>query len=250
MENAKMTEVSTTQKTALVFGGARGIGAAAVKRLAADGFAVAFTYVSRPDKADELAAEIESAGGKALAIQADSANVEAIRGAVSSAVEKFGKLDTVVVNAGIFKMASVEEVSVEDLDLMLNINVRAVFLSVQAAVAQMKDGGHVITVGSNVAIRTAGPGASVYQFTKAAVAAMVKGLAKDLAPRKITVNNVQPGPTNTDINAGAIEMLADMSPMKRVADPKEMAGLISYLASEESSYMTGASLTIDGGFTL
>ncbi|WP_276120108.1 SDR family oxidoreductase [Pararhizobium qamdonense] len=245
-----MTTENSSKKTALVFGGARGIGAAAVERLAKDGFAVAFTYVSRPDKASELVKAVEAAGGKAFAIQADSSDAAAIKGAVATAVEKFGKLDTAVVNAGVFKMAAVDEVSVEDLDLMLNINVRAVFLSVQAAVAQMKDGGHVITIGSNVAVRTAGPGASVYQFTKAAVAAMVKGLAKDLAPRKITVNNVQPGPTNTDINAGAIEMLADMSPLKRVAAPEEIAGLISYLAGEESSYMTGSSLTIDGGFIL
>jgi NAD(P)-dependent dehydrogenase (short-subunit alcohol dehydrogenase family) len=133
---------------------------------------------------------------------------------------------------------------------MIAINVRGVFLSVQAAVPHMVDGGRVITIGSNAAIRTGFPGSSVYQFTKAAVAAMVKGLALDLAPRKITVNNVQPGPTNTDITAGAIDMLSDISPLKRVADPAEIAGVVSYLARGKAGFMSGASLTIDGGLTL
>jgi len=242
--------MTSEKKTALVFGGSRGIGAAAVKRLVADGFAVAFTYVSRPDKASELESKVRAAGGQALAIQADSSDHDAIVKAVSTAVNAFGKLDVAVINAGIFKMGTVDAVPVEELDQMLNINVRGVFLSVQAAAAEMNDGGRVITIGSNVAIRTGMAGATVYQFTKAAVAAMVKGLALDLAPRKITVNNVQPGPTDTDINAGALDFLSERSPLKRVANPSEIAGLISYLASPESAYMTGASLTIDGGFTL
>ncbi|RYF30551.1 MAG: SDR family oxidoreductase, partial [Comamonadaceae bacterium] len=121
---------------------------------------------------------------------------------------------------------------------------------IQASAAHLREKGRVITIGSNVAIRTGLPGASVYQFTKAAVAAMVKGLALDLAPRGITVNNVQPGPTDTDINAGNVELLAQMSPLKRVANPDEIGGLVSYLARDEAGYMTGASLTIDGGLTL
>jgi 3-oxoacyl-[acyl-carrier protein] reductase len=139
---------------------------------------------------------------------------------------------------------------VEDLDQMLNVNVRAVFLSIQATVPHLVDGARVITIGSNVAIRTGFQGSSVYQLTKTAVAGMVKGVALDLAPRGITVNNIQPGPTETDMTAGMTEMLAGMSPLKRVGKPQEIAGLISYLASEESGYMTGASLTIDGGLTL
>jgi 3-oxoacyl-[acyl-carrier protein] reductase len=130
------------------------------------------------------------------------------------------------------------------------VNVRGVYLSIQAAVPHTVDGGRVITIGSNVAIRTGFPGSSVYQMTKGAVAAMVKGVALDLAPRRITVNNIQPGPTDTDINAGSIDMLSEMSPLKRVAKPEEIAGLVSYLARDESRYMTGTSLTIDGGFTL
>lgn len=217
------------RRTALVFGGARGIGAAAVRKLAEDGFAVALTYVSRPDSASELASSIRGGGGNAVAIRADSADPEAIRAAVSKAVDELGKLDAVVLNAGVLRLNTVDAVTLEELDLMIDVNIRGVFLAIQAAVAQMKDGGRVITIGSNTAERTGFRGSSVYQFTKAAVAAMVKGLALDLAPRRITVNNVQPGPTNTDMNAGSIEFLADRSPLKRVADPAEIAELVSYL---------------------
>ncbi len=133
---------------------------------------------------------------------------------------------------------------------MIDVNVRGVFLSIQAALPHIPDGGRVVTIGSCVALRTGMPGASVYQFTKSAVAGMVKGLALDLAPRRITINNVQPGPTDTDINAGAVEMLSERSPLRRVADPSEVAGFVSYLARAEAGFVTGASLTIDGGFTL
>lgn len=238
------------RKTALVFGGARGIGAASVRRLAKDGFDVAFTYVSRADSASELASSIQAAGRKVLAIQADSANPDAISEAVRTAVDELGPLDVVVVNAGILRINTVDAVALEELDLMIDVNIRGVFLAIQAAVAQMKDGGRVVTIGSNTAERTGFQGSSVYQFTKAAVAAMVKGLALDLAPRQITVNNVQPGPTNTDMNTGSIEFLTDRSPLKRVADPAEIAELVSYLAGPGSSYMTGSSLTIDGGWVL
>jgi 3-oxoacyl-[acyl-carrier protein] reductase len=239
-----------SDKLVLVFGGSRGIGAAIVARLARDGHAVAFTYASSEDKAKALAVSVAASGGRALPIRADSADPVQIRDAVAKAVEWSGPIDVVVVNAGIFTLGRVGEVELEDLDRMLSVNVRGVYLSVQAAVPDLKDRGRVITIGSNVAIRTGMPGASVYQMTKAAVAGMVKGIALDLAPRGITVNNIQPGPTDTDINAGAIGMLADRSPLKRVASPDEIAGLVSYVARDEAGYVTGASLTIDGGFTI
>ncbi|SFB61811.1 3-oxoacyl-[acyl-carrier protein] reductase [Rhizobium sp. NFR07] len=238
------------RRTALIFGGARGISAASARKLAEDGFDVAFTYVSRPDRASELVSEIEAGGQRAIAIQADSADPQAIEAAVRTTVEKLGAIDTVVVNAGILRTNMVGEVSLEELDLMIDVNIRGVFLAIQAAAAKMKDGGRIITIGSNTAERTGMQGASVYQFTKAAVAAMIKGLALDLAPRHITVNNVQPGPTDTDMNAGALEYLSGRSPMKRVAHPSEIAELVSYLAGPGSSYMTGSSLTIDGGWVL
>lgn len=239
-----------SNKVALVFGGSRGIGAATVARFAKDGYKVAFTFASREDKASEVVSQVEAAGGQALAIRADSIDAGLIQSAVEQVVAKFGKIDALVVNAGIFTMGTIDAVTVEQLDQMLDVNVRGVFLAIQAAAAQINDGGRVITIGSNVAIRTGMAGASVYQFTKAAVAAMVKGVALDLAPRSITVNNVQPGPTDTDINAGAVDFLADKSPLKRVAKPSEIAGLVAYIASDEAGYMTGASITIDGGFTL
>lgn len=237
-------------KTALVFGGARGIGAAAVQRLAADGHAVAFTYVSRPDKASELVASVEAGGAQALAIEADSADPAAIRHAVERTAERFGSIDVLVVNAGLLRMGTIDTVSLEDLDRMLDVNVRGVYLAIQATLPHLRDGARVVTIGSNVAIRTGLAGASVSQLTKTAVAGLVKGVALDLAPRGITVNNVQPGPTDTDMNAGAIDALAGMSPLKRVAQPREIAGLIAYLASDEARYVTGASFTIDGGLTL
>lgn len=195
--------------------------------------------MSGRDSAYELASSVRAEGRKAVAIQADSADHEAINAAVRKAVEELGALDVVVVNAGILRINTVEAVALQELDLMIDVNIRGVFLAIQAAVAQMKDGGRVITIGSNTAERTDFQGSSVYQFTKAAVAAMVKGLALDLAPRRITVNNVQPGPTNTDMTAGSIEFLTDRSPLKRVADPAEIADLASYLAGPGSSYMTG-----------
>lgn len=240
----------TTNKHALVFGGSRGIGAATVARLAKDGYNVAFTFASREDKANEVIRQVEADGGQALAVKADSAAPGHISAAVEQAVARFGKIDVLVVNAGIFTMGTIDAVSLDQLDQMLTVNVRGVFLAIQSAAPSINDGGRVITIGSNVAIRTGMAGASVYQFTKAAVAALVKGVALDLAPRAITVNNVQPGPTDTDINAGAIEILAERSPLKRVAQPSEIAGLIAYIASDEAGYITGSSITIDGGFTL
>jgi len=239
-----------SEKAALIFGGSRGIGAAAALRLAKDGFAIAFTYVSRPDKAAELVAEIEADGGQALAIEADSGDPQAISHAVARAVERFGQIDAAVVNAGIIRMGKVDVFELENLDRMLAVNVRGVFLAIQAVTAQMRDAGRVITVGSNTAVRSSHPGTSVYAMTKAAVATMVKGIAIDLAPRRITVNNIQPGPTETDMTAPMIARLAEMSPLNRVGQPAEIAALVSYLASNEAGYMTGSSLTIDGGFVL
>ena len=192
-------------KVAMVFGGSRGIGAAIVRRLAQDGADVALTYASAANKAGEAVKAVEAAGQRALAIKADSADAAAIRAAVAQVIEKFGRLDIIVINAGILRLGSVETVSAEDLDHMLAVNVRGVFVAIQAAAPRLTDGGRVITIGSNTAIRTGFPGSSVYAMTKAAVATMVKGIALDLAPRKITVNNVQPGPTETDMTIEHLE---------------------------------------------
>lgn len=239
-----------TGKVAIVFGGSRGIGAAAARRLANEGADVAVTYVSAPERAAETVGAIEDAGRSGLAIKADSADPAAIEAAVAQAAARFGRLDIAVVNAGILLRGDVASVSVEDLDRMLNVNVRGVFLAIQAAAARLTDGGRIITIGSNTAVRSGYPGSSVYSMTKAAVAVMVKGIAIDLAGRGITVNNIQPGPTVTDMTVDHIETIKQLSPLKRAADPDEIAGLVAYVASKESGYMTGSSITIDGGLAL
>ncbi|GJG98749.1 SDR family oxidoreductase [Cupriavidus pauculus] len=245
-----MQKENFSPKTALVFGGSRGIGAAAVERLAQEGFNVAFTFATSTDKANALAERIASQGVGSLAIKADSADPVAIRQAVKDATARFGNLDAVVVNAGILRAGTIDAVSLEDLDQMLNVNVRGVFLSIQATVPHLNDGARIVTIGSNVALHTRTPGFSVYQLTKTAVAGMVKGVALDLAARGITVNNIQPGPTETDMTAGSTEVLAGMNPLKRVGHPAEIAGLVAYLVGDDARYVTGASITIDGGFTL
>ena len=243
-------KTGTSTRVALVFGGSRGIGAAVAHRLAADGFAVALTYVSQPDKANEVVANIEASGGRAMAIAADSGDPAALVRAVDTAVSRFGALDAAVINAGIYRANLLHAVSVEELQQMLDVNVRGVFLAMQAATAQMRDNGRVVTIGSNTAVRTGSPGSSVYAMTKAAVAALVRGAALDLAPRRITVNNIQPGPTQTDMTLDSIAHLVDRIPLARVGQPDEIAALVSYLAGGASGYMTGSSLTIDGGFVL
>ena len=246
-----MQNISTQDSpAALVFGGSRGIGAAIAARLAQAGHAVALTYASRADSANEVVATIEAGGGRALAIEADSADPEAVARAVDTAVQRFGPLSVAVVNAGIYRANPLGTVPLEELDQMLAVNVRGVFLAIQASAAHMRDGGRIITIGSNTAIRTASPGSSVYAMTKAAVAALVSGAALDLAPRGITVNNIQPGPIQTDLTAQWTAQLIPRIPLGRMGRSSEIAGLAAFLAGADAGYITGASLTADGGFVL
>ncbi|MET2831902.1 3-oxoacyl-ACP reductase family protein [Mesorhizobium shangrilense] len=242
---------SLSGKVALVAGGSRGIGAAIVRRLHADGAIVAFTYVSSDAKAAELVKSLATPEGQPLAIKADSADPEAIRQAVEKTVEKFGRLDILVNNAGILIHGMVDDVSVADFDRMVAINVRAVFFAAQVAVKFMGDGGRVITIGSVVADRTGFPGSSIYSMTKSAIAGLTRGLARDLGPRGITVNNVQPGPTATDMtpaDASVADKVRSLIALGRLGEDREIAGLVAYLAGPESSFITGSSLTIDGGY--
>ncbi len=235
-------------KVALVTGGSRGIGEGIVRRLASDGAAVAFTYSSSEEKAKQLAGEIKDAGGNVLPIKADSASAEDVRAAVDQVAKELGELDIFVNNAGILIQGGVDRFSLEDFDRMLAINVRAAFVGIQAASEHMKGGGRIILIGSITAVRTAFPGSSVYSMTKAALTGLVRGAAIDLAPRAITVNNVQPGPTATDMSAPHAELAKTLIPLGRMADVSEIAGFVSYLASDEAGFITGASLTIDGGY--
>lgn len=244
-----MTTPFSPTAPALVFGGSRGMGAAIVRRLAAEGRPVAFTYVSAPDRAAALAKDIEEAGGAVLALHADSADPEAVRRAVEAAVERFGKLGVLVVNAGVLISGAIDQFALADFDRMLAVNVRGVFAAIHHAAPHMIDGGRIVTIGSNTAERIGAPGSSVYAMTKAAVAQLVRGAALDFAPRQITVNNVQPGPVSTDMTADLMAYITPRLPLGRIGQPEEIADLVTWLAGPGAAYMTGASLTIDGGWT-
>ena len=238
-------------KAAFVTGGSRGIGAAIVRRLVRDGAAVAFSYARNEAAARALAAEIEAGGGRALALQADSADAAALRAAIDEAARRLGRIDILVNNAGVFLGGTVEQMPLEDFDRTLDVNVRAVFVATQAAVRHMGEGGRVITIGSTNAERMPWPGGSAYAMSKSALTGLTRGLARDLGPRGITVNNVQPGPVDTDMNpvdgpnAPAMHGLMALS---RHASGAEIAGMVAYLAGPEAGFVTGASLNIDGGF--
>lgn len=246
-----MTTQHLSGKVALIQGGSRGIGAAIVSRLAAEGAAVAFTYVSSAAKAEELQNSITANGGKALAIKADSADAEAIRDAVSATVEAFGRLDILVNNAGVLAIAPLEEFSLEDFDRTLAINVRSVFIASQEAAKHMGEGARIINIGSTNADRMPFGGGGVYAMSKSALVGLTKGLARDLGPRGITINNVQPGPVDTDMNPAHGDFADSLIPLMavgRYGTAAEIAGFVAYLAGPEAGYITGASLTIDGGF--
>ncbi|WP_437296185.1 SDR family oxidoreductase [Sorangium sp. So ce426] len=239
-------------KKAIVIGGSRGIGAAIVKRLAREGAAVAFTYVSRPDRARELVAAVESGGGRAIALQADSADASALERAIAEGARALGGLDVLVNNAGILIFGNADEYRLEDFDRMLAVNVRGVFVAAKAAANHLSRGGKILVIGSNIAERAMLAGSAVYGMTKAAVARLVRGLALDFAPRGISVINVQPGPTTTDMmpaDGPHVDWVRNLSPEKRIADPDEIARFVTYLARPESTYINGVSLTIDGAFS-
>jgi 3-oxoacyl-[acyl-carrier protein] reductase len=239
-------------KRALVTGGSRGIGAAIVKRLAREGAHVALTYVSKPDQANATAKAALALGVQAVAIQADNADAKAVVAAVERTAAVFGGIDILVNNAGIGVIAPIDDYRLEDFDRTLAVNLRAVFVATQAALKHMKTGGRVITIGSCNADRMPFGGGAVYAMSKAALVGLVKGLARDLGPRGITINNVQPGPTDTDMNPANSDFakkLVQLMALPRYGTGDEIASLVAYLASPEAGYVTGASLTIDGGFT-
>jgi 3-oxoacyl-[acyl-carrier protein] reductase len=239
-------------QAALVTGGSRGIGAAIARRLAEDGAGVAITFASAAQKADEVVRAIEAAGGRGLALRADAADATAVQNAVRQTAQTFGRLDILVNNAGIAVVEPLEAFSLADFDRLWAVNVRAVFVASQEAARHMGDGGRIITIGSVSAERVSFSGGGPYAMTKAAVAGLTRGLARDLGPRGITVNTVQPGPVDTDMNPDEghfAESLKGLMALPRYAQAEEIAGLVAYLASPEAAFITGASLTIDGGST-
>ncbi len=238
-------------KVALVTGGSRGIGAAIVQRLAGEGAHVALTYASSPERAAEVTRAAQAAGVKALAIQADSADAGAVVAAVERTVAELGGIDILVNNAGIASMAPLADFKLEDFDRTFAINVRAVFVAAQAAAKHMKEGGRIINIGSTNAERMPFAGGGVYAMSKSALQGLVQGLSRDLGPRGITINNVQPGPVDTELNPASgefAESLKKLMALPRYGTVEEIASFVAYLASPEAGYITGANLLIDGGF--
>jgi 3-oxoacyl-[acyl-carrier protein] reductase len=237
-------------KVALVTGGARGIGAAIAKRLAADGANVAITYSRDSDSASSVVAAIERGGGRAIAIRADAADAEAVKAAVEQAVSVFGRLDILVNNAGVGVTKRFEDSTLEDLDRVIDINFRGTLVTTQAALKHMKDGGRIIMIGSCVGERLMTPLLVPYAATKGAIKMFTQGLSREVGHRKITVNNIQPGPIETDLNPAtgdwSVPQKANTA-LDRYGTVDEVAALVAFVAGPDSSYITGANLTVDGG---
>ena len=243
-----MSKLST--KVALVTGGSRGIGAAIAKRLAADGASVAITYAKDANAASAVVKAIESNGGKALAIKADAADAKAINAAIEKTVASLGRLDVLVNNAGTAIPKPFEQTTLEEMDHMIDLNFRGVLVATQAGLKHMNDNGRIIMIGSCVGERMMTPGLAAYSATKGAVKMFTQGLSREVGSRGITVNNVQPGPIDTDLNPASGEWAAPqiaVTALKRYGTVDEVAALVSFVAGPESSYITGANLTVDGG---
>jgi 3-oxoacyl-[acyl-carrier protein] reductase len=239
-----------SKKVALVTGASRGIGAAIAKRLAADGASVAFTYAKDADAASSVVKAIEGAGGKAIAIQADAADAKAVKAAVEKAVATLGRLDVLVNNAGTAIPKKFEDATLEELDRVIDINLRGTFVATQAALKHMNNGGRIIMIGSCVGERMMTPGLVPYSATKGAIKMFTQGLSREVGDRGITVNNVQPGPIDTDLNPAAGDWAVPqkaVTALGRFGTVDEVAALVAFIASPESSYITGANLTVDGG---
>jgi 3-oxoacyl-[acyl-carrier protein] reductase len=237
-------------KVAVVTGGSRGIGAAIATRLASDGARVAITYSKGADAAASVVKEIEREGGNAIAIQADAADADAVKAAVEKVVSTFGQLDILVNNAGTAIPKPFEETTLEEMDRVIDINIRGVFVATQAALKHMKSGGRIISIGSAVGERVAAPGLVPYAGTKGAVKMFTQALAREIGSRGITVNNVQPGPIDTELNPATSEWAVPQkaaTALDRYGHVDEIAAMVAFVAGPESSYITGANLTVDGG---
>jgi 3-oxoacyl-[acyl-carrier protein] reductase len=243
-----MTKLSG--KSALVTGGSRGIGAAIAKRLAADGAKVAITYTKGQEAAANIVKEIEQAGGKAIAIKAEGTDAKAVQAAVEKTAATFGGLDILVNNAGTAIPKKFEDTTLEEMDVMIDLNLRGVFIATQAALKHMKKGGRIITIGSCLGERTMMHGLTAYSATKGAVKMFTQGLAREVGAQGITVNNIQPGPIDTDLNPAGGDSAAPQianTALKRYGKVEDVAALVAFVAGPEASYITGANLTVDGG---
>lgn len=237
-------------KVALITGGSRGIGAGIAKRLAADGANVAITYTKGADLAAAVVKEIERGGGKAVAIQADATDSSAVNAAVDKTAVTFGRIDILVNNAGTGIPKKFEDTTLQEMDQMINLNLRGALVATQAALKHMKDGGRIIMIGSCVGERMMTPGLVAYSATKGAIKMFTQGLSREVGGRGITVNNIQPGPIDTDLNPAAGDWAVPQkanTALNRFGTVDEVAALVAFVASPEAAYITGANLTVDGG---
>jgi 3-oxoacyl-[acyl-carrier protein] reductase len=237
-------------KVALVTGGSRGIGAGIAKRLAEDGATVALTYTKGAEAAASLVAAIKAAGGRAIALQADATDAAAVQAAVEKAVASLGKLDVFVNSAGTAIPKRFEETTLEEFDRVIDLNLRGAFVATQAALKHMNNGGRIILIGSCVGERMMTPGLAAYAATKGAIKMFAQGLAREVGDRAITVNNIQPGPIDTELNPAASDWAKPqvaLTALKRYGEVEEVAALVAFVAGPQASYITGASLTVDGG---
>ncbi|WP_413807607.1 SDR family NAD(P)-dependent oxidoreductase [Streptomyces sp. OE57] len=240
-------------KAALVTGGSRGIGEAVAIRLAEEGADVALTYHSQAERAADVVDRIKALGRRAWAVQADGIDAQAVRATVEGTAAEFGRLDILVNNAGVGVLGPIAELSLDDVDRVLAVNVRAPFLLAQAATAHMADGGRIISIGSCMAERVAFPGGSLYATSKTALTGLTKALARELGPRGITANLIHPGPVDTDMNPADGENAAFQSgftALGRYGRTTEIAATVAHLAGDSGRYITGASIAVDGGFAV
>jgi len=239
-----------TNKRALVTGASRGIGAGIALALADKGVDVAITYERSADRAAEVVRAIEAKGRRAVAIQADSADPEAVKRSVEEAVGKLGGLDILVNNAGIARMGPVADISLADVDALLNVNVRSVVVASQTAIPHLGEGGRIVTIGSCLGERVAYGGVTTYSLTKSALLSFTRGLARELGPKNITVNLVQPGPIDTDMNPADgefAELNRNLTALGRYGTAAEIGAAVVFLAGPGANFITGTTLTVDGG---
>ena len=237
-------------KIALITGGSRGIGAAIAKRLAADGANVAITYTKGAEAAASVVKEIERSGRKAIAIQADAADAGAVEAAVEKTVSTFSRLDVLVNNAGTAIPKTFAETTFEDMNRMIDVNLRGTLAATQGALKHMQSGGRIIMIGSSVGERVLVPGLVAYSATKGAVKMFTQGLSREIGGRGITVNNVQPGPIDTDLNPAAGDWALPQkaaTALDRYGHVDDIDAMVAFVAGPEASYITGANLTVDGG---
>lgn len=241
---------SLSGKRALVTGASRGLGKAIALSLARAGADVAITYEKSAEKAQAVADEIRALGRNGVAIQADSASPQATREAVAASVEQLGGLDILVNNAGIARGGSLEEMSDEDINALIDVNIRGVVFATQAALAHLPDGGRIINIGSCLANHVPLPGIAVYSMTKSALNSLTRGLARDLGPRGITVNLVHPGPTDSDMNPAdgeGAETQRQLIALGHYGQAEDIADAVTFLASPAAKHITGTGIDVDGG---